>query len=143
LNYKFRGGKLVIGLDKGRYSVSNAQFKVTSAKNFGFNAGKNELEYFNLNNNVYSLKAQLITKNNLSVEIIKWNDKECVWNQTAPLKTGKITYSACKLKADNKYAIKIDGQISKTLKSDKEGNLRFDVNAKTATTEIRIQLLND
>lgn len=57
LNYKFRGDKLVISLDKERYSVSNAQFKLTSTNDFGFNAGKNELQYFNSNNDVCSLKA--------------------------------------------------------------------------------------
>ncbi|HEY5510128.1 MAG TPA: hypothetical protein VIK10_03790 [Prolixibacteraceae bacterium] len=142
LNYKFRGDKLVISLDKGRYSVSNAQFKLTSAKDFGFNAGKNELEYFNSDNDAYSLKAHLVKTGNLSIEIVRWNEKECAWNQIASPNTGKITYSACKLKADNKYAIKVNDQIFKTLKSDKEGRLEFDVNSKTDSTKISIQLLN-
>ena len=142
LNYKFRGDKLVISLDKGRYSVSNTQFKLTSTNDFGFNAGNNELQYFNSNNNEYSLKAQLTKAGNLSVKVVRWNEKECVWNQTASSNSGKITYSACKLKADNQYAIKVNGQIYKTLKSDKEGRLEFDVNPKADSTEIRIQLLN-
>ena len=142
LNYKFRGDKLVISLDKGLYSISNTQFKLTSTNDFGFNAGKNEFEYFNSGNNEYSLKAQLIKAGNLSVEIIKWNEKEFVWNQIAPPNTGSITYSVGRLKADNQYAIKVNGQIYKTLKSDKEGRLAFDVNPKADSTEIRIQLLN-
>jgi len=141
LNYKFRGDKLAISLDKGRYSISNAQFKLISAKDFGFNAGKNELEYFNSGNDEYSLKAKLTKTGDLSVEIGIWNDKESVWNQISSPNTGKVTYSVCKLKADNQYAIKVNGQIFKTLKSDKEGRLEFDVNAKTDSTKIRIQLL--
>ncbi|HZK95243.1 MAG TPA: hypothetical protein VFC67_13630 [Prolixibacteraceae bacterium] len=141
LNYKFRGDKLVIRLDKGRYSVSNAQFMLTSANDFGFNAGKNELEYFNSSNDACSLKAQLIKAGNLSVNIVKWNENERVWNQLTHPNKGKITYSVSKLKADNKYAISINGQIFKTLKSDKEGRLEFDVNPKVDLTEIRIQLI--
>jgi len=141
LNYKFRGDKLVISLDKGRYSVSNAQFKLTSANDFGFIAGKNELEYFNSSNDTWSLKAQLTKTGNLSVEIVKWDEKECVWNQIASPGAGKITYSVSKLKAENKYAVLINSQIFKTMKSDIEGCLVFDVNAKTETTAIHIQLL--
>ena len=59
LNYKFRDDKLIIGLDKGLYSISNPQFKLTSTADFGFYAAKNVLEYFNSNNDTYSLKAQL------------------------------------------------------------------------------------
>jgi len=143
LNYKFRRDKLVISLDKERFSIANAQFKLTSANDFGFNAGKNEMEYFNSDNDAWSLKAQLTKAGNLTVEIVKWDEKECAWNQIASPNTGKITYFARKLKADNKYAIKINGQISSTLKSDKEGCLKFDVNTKTDSTAIHIQLLNE
>jgi len=141
LNYKFRGDKLAIRLDKGRYSISNNQFKLSSTTRFGFHTGKNELEYFNSNDDTYSLKAQPINAGNLSVEIVKWSDKECVWNQIASPNSGKINYSACQLKPDHKYELVINGQTGKTLKSDKEGHLEFDVNTKIDSSEIRIQLL--
>ena len=143
LNYKFRGDKLIIGLDKDRYSISNQQFKVTSANDFGFYASKNELEYFNSANDAYSLKAKLIKSGNLSVEIVKWNEKEAIWNQIVSPNTGNINYTAGGLNADSKYVIKVNDQIYKTMKSDKEGRLKFDANAKTNSTEICIQLLNE
>ena len=142
LNYKFRGEKLVINLDKGHYSVSNNQFKLSSTSDFGFHAKNNELEYFHSNDDAYSLKAQLVKTGKLSVEIVKWNEKECVWNQIASSNMREITYSVCQLKADNLYAILINGQIYKTLKSNNEGILKFNVNAKPDSTEIRIQLVN-
>lgn len=142
LNYKFRRDKLVIGLDKGHYSVSNPQFKLSAETDFGFNAGKNELEYFYSNNDAYSLKARLINAGKLSVEIIKWDEKECVWNQVSSPNAGKISYSVCKLNADKKYTISVNGKISKTIKSDKDGRLEFDVNTKPNSAEIRIQLVN-
>ena len=141
LNYKFRGDKLLISLSKDWYSISNAQFKLSSKNNFGFNASKNELEYFNAGNDTYSLKARLINSGNLSVEIVNWNEKEGVWNQNTSPNTGKITYWASKLKADNKYVIKVNGQIIKTLKTDNDGRWEFDVIAKDNLLEISILLL--
>ena len=143
LNYKFRGDKLIISLDKDRYSVSNNQFKLSSTTNFGFHAGVNELEYFHSNEDAFSLKAQPINAGNLSVGIVKWNEKECVWDQIRSKNAGKVIYSACRLKVDGKYVVFVNGQIYKTLKSNKEGCLQFDVNAKTDSSEIRIQLLNE
>ena len=142
LNYKFRGDKLIIGLEKDHYSISNSQFKLASTTDFGFYAGTNELEYFHSDNTTCSLKAQLLKTGNLSVEIVKWNEKECIWNQFASQPTGKIIYSAYQLKADQNYGIVINGQTYKTLKSDKEGYLEFEVNAQPGPTEIRIQLSN-
>lgn len=142
LNYHFRNDKLKIGLATNNYSVSNSQFKITSEKDFGFYANRNELLYFNSSNDVYSLKAQLLKAGNLSVEIVKWNEKECVWNQNTSPDTGKIIYSVGQLKPKSKYAVIVDGQIEKTMQSSKEGSLNIDINAKT-DTQIQIQFLNE
>lgn len=141
LNYNFRGDKLMIQLDKKRYSISNNRFNLTSTKSFGFNAEQNILEYFNSKDDAYSLRAQLAKTGNLSVEIVKWNEEECVWNQITKPDKGKITYSAYKLRADSKYVIAINGQITKTLKSDNKGSLEFEVYSKNDSMEIRIRLL--
>lgn len=141
LIYKFRGDNLAINLDKGYYSISTNQFKLSSTTDFGFHAGKNELVYFNSDDDTYSLKAQLINSGTLSVEIVKWSDSVCTWNQKVSPNTGKVSYSVCQLEGENKYAVVVNGQIFKTLKSDRGGHLEFDVNAKT-DSEIRIQLVN-
>ena len=143
LNYKFRGDDLVIGLDKGRYFISNPQFKLISTTDFGFNVEPNVLEYFNSDDDAYSLKAQLNKETNLSVEIVRWNEMECVWKQMTFPVTGKIIYSVSGLRAGKTYVIIVNGQISKTLKSDQEGHLDFKINAKAASYELQIQLLND
>ena len=72
-----------------------------------------------------------------------WNEKECAWNQKLSPNIGEITYSAAKLKADNKYVILVNGQDYKTQRSDHEGHLEFDLNTKIDSSEIRIQLLNE
>ncbi|MEN6453735.1 MAG: hypothetical protein ABFD10_05700 [Prolixibacteraceae bacterium] len=143
LNYRFRGEKLVIGLDKGHYSVSNSQFKLASTTDFGFHTINNELKYFNSNDETYSLKAKLINAGNLSVEIVEWNEKECVWNQAVSPDEGKISYSAGQLKAGSKYAVIVNNKEYKTIQCDREGRLEFDIDTKTGSSMIRIQLLNE
>ncbi len=140
LNYNFRGDKLMISLDKGRYSVSNNQFKLTSANDFGFNAKKSELEYFNSDSNACSLKAVLEKAGNLTIEIIKWTKNECIWNQIASPKTNKISYSSGNLKADSKFSIEVDGKAFKTFKTDQNGYLKFDINGETDLSQIRVRL---
>ena len=80
LRYKFRGQRLVIGLDDKSYSVSNSKFKVISSKRFGFNATKNELLYFEGNSAVASLK--IITDEPLTINIENWTNKKIDWLQT-------------------------------------------------------------
>ena len=143
LNYKFRGEKLIIGLDKGHYSISNNQFNLSSTHDFGFDTKNNELEYFHSNGNAFSLKAKLMNSGKLSLEIEKWNEKECIWNQVAAPNAGKISYSACQLEPNRKYELVINGQTSKALTSGKTGCIEFDVNAKTDSSEIRVQLVNE
>ncbi len=139
LNYNFRGEKLTIELDKDSYSISNPQFKLRAKAEFGFNAVKNELEYFNINDDTYSLKAKLKNSGKLSLEIEKWNENERIWNQVAEPNSEKINYSVCKLKAENIYVVSINGQIYNTLKSDKTGRLEFDVNTNTGKSQISIK----
>ncbi|MGV8090841.1 MAG: hypothetical protein AB2L24_03095 [Mangrovibacterium sp.] len=140
LNYDFRGDKLMIQLDKGRYSISNNRFKLTSASDFGFHSRRDALEYFNSNSDRYSLKAQLVKVGDLSIEIVKWDEEEYIWKQIPASGKGRITYSVNQLKADRQYNIVIDGTVMKTLKTDPKGRLEFDIHPKTGTSEIRIQL---
>lgn len=141
LNYKFRGDKLVINLDKEHYSISNNQFTLGSTGDFGFHAENNELEYFHANDNAISLKVKLVNLGKLSVEIKKWDERERTWTQVAAPNSGKISYSACQLKPDRKYVLVIDEQTGKILTSDKTGSLKFDVNTNANKSEMRIQLL--
>lgn len=143
LKYAFRGNRLEINLDKGRYSISNSQFKLSSPTDFGFNSGINELEYYNSNNDACSLKAKLLSGGSLSIGIVKWIDNECIWDQTSSDGSGIISYSVFRLKPNKKYAISINGQILKTLNSGRQGQITFDLNPKSVASEVRIYLSNE
>ena len=124
LLYNFRNDKLTIGLDTAAFSVSNKQFKVKSKYDFGFNAEKNELTWFNGNNDYYALKAN--TKSRLSLEFLKWNSDEYSWNQSSSNDEGIVAYNIQVEKVDSDYTIN-DGNKSFILKSDLNGTLKFEV----------------
>jgi hypothetical protein len=86
------------------------------------------------------LKAGLEKTGNLTVEILKWNEKECSWNQNVSTNTNKVTYSIFKLKTDARYALKINGKLNKSLISDKNGRVKFDANIEVAKALISIHL---
>jgi hypothetical protein len=142
LNYQFRGDKLVIGLDKDRYTVSNSHFKLTSANDFGFSASPKTLEYFHSDDDSCSLKVRVAGEENLSVEIKSWDEKERVWNQSASSATGTVNYALSGLKPGSRYAVELNGQPFETLKSDKKGSLSFDVDSGTSAMNIAIRPAN-
>lgn len=139
LNYRFRREKLVIGLEKGYYSISNSHFKLASANDFGFSASPKTLEYFHSDDDSCSLKVRVSGKENLSVEIKNWDEKERVWNQSTSPAAGKINYAVFGLKSESRYTVELNDQPFKTLKSDKNGSFSFDVNPGTTAMNIAIR----
>jgi hypothetical protein len=126
LIYNFRNDKLNIGLDSNSFSISNKQFNIISKHDFGFFSGKNELTWFNRNNDFYSLKAN--TTSTLSLEILNWDTDEYTWKQSSENERGKITYNIQVSEINRNYTV-FDGNKSIKLKSDKNGVLKFDLNS--------------
>ncbi|MEI8006159.1 MAG: hypothetical protein WCI48_08125 [Bacteroidota bacterium] len=125
LIYNFRQDKLVIGLTADHYSVANKQFKIGSKSDFGFYGEKNDVVYFNGNDDLYSLKAH--TAGQLSLEIVKWNADEYAWLQNSPAGNCKVSYTLHVLKANSLYTIQ-DGNKTMTARSDKDRFLKFEMN---------------
>ena len=138
LNYNFRGDRLTIKLEKGKYSVSNQQFKITATHDFGFNATKDGLVYFNSNEGNWSIKAQTSKSCSLSLEMMSCSKTEVSFMQVASANS-KVTYSISNLIPEHMFTIFINNQALKTLKSDKKGSLTFDVNATPKQSEILIK----
>ncbi|HEX5669215.1 MAG TPA: glycosyl hydrolase family 65 protein, partial [Chitinophagaceae bacterium] len=139
LNYLFRGEKLKIELNPGRYAVSNFRFKIVSAEAFGFNATGNSLEYFRSNSDSYALRAQLTKPGNLTIAIKNWNEGFYAWEQIASTNKGKLVYRINGLKPDLSYEIIIDDLGYKSIKSSADGNLEFRVQTKKGLTAIQIR----
>ncbi len=126
LIYNFRNDKLKIRLATDNYSVSNNQFKITSKREFGFYSNKNELFYFNSNNNHFSIAAKTEEKTNLSLEILKCETDEITWNQVISEIEKKISYTISNLEKNSNYSVTVDNKVILTLNSGNDGTIKFD-----------------
>jgi hypothetical protein len=141
LNYNFRGDKLKINLNKGRYSIANEHFQLISASRFGFHAAKNTMKFFNDESDPCSLKVQKTGNEKLSLEVIEWSDGEYCWKQTSNGKTDSISYAVYHVKPGKSFVIIVNGTIRKTLRSNAEGSLVFVLEAGTHTAEIHMKIM--
>ncbi|HZX58180.1 MAG TPA: hypothetical protein VFE54_05625, partial [Mucilaginibacter sp.] len=118
LNYNFRGKHLVIALDSNGYSVSDKTFKVTANTNFGFNATKNQLSWFNGTGAHISLQA--ISAKHLALSIKKWSKDKMEWQQNA---STPVTYVLHQLNPNSTYLLMINGKSSQKIKTNLKGEM--------------------
>ncbi|SDH21252.1 alpha-L-rhamnosidase-related protein [Mucilaginibacter gossypii] len=122
LKYNFRDQRLTVNLDNDSYAVSNQRFKVICNKNFGFNATKNQLSYFNGSNPVASL--QITTDKPLTISVSQWSNVKMEWQQTATKPSAKaLTYLIKQLKPNANYIVSINGKAVQKVKSDDKGDI--------------------
>jgi hypothetical protein len=136
LIYNFRKDTLKIELTTNHYSISDKQFKVGSAKDFGFYSDKDKVLYFNDKDDHYALIA--MTESKLSLEMIKWNADEYTWVQSSTGDNRKVSYTLRVFKPSSIYSI-YDGIKSIQVKSDKDGILKFDV--KSNKNEVHLKII--
>ncbi|MDP9081065.1 MAG: hypothetical protein M3O71_26915 [Bacteroidota bacterium] len=118
LNYKYRGKKLNISLNKNSYSVADKMFKVTAHKSFGFYSATNQLSYFNGNSAKVSLQAT--TNHQLSIWITTWDSNNMEWQQSV---SEDVSYVLHQLKPNTAYSFAVNGRFVKKLKSNLKGEL--------------------
>lgn len=125
LKYQYRKQLLTIDLSTDQYSVSDGRFKIISKEDFGFYSKDNTLLYFKGNNDIPSLKIISSEKNDLTLEIKRWNDKECLWWQESA-KPSNMLYEINNLDGNSSYTILVNNQPVKKVVSNREGKLVFD-----------------
>ena len=135
LIYNFRQDTLKIGLATGHYSVSDKQFKIGSNSDFGFFPRKNEVVFYNGNDDQFSIRT--LTTEKITLEMGKWNGDEYNWTQYSTVINGKVSYILRVLKAGCLYTVD-DGSKSIKVRSDKEGMLKFGV--KTNGNSLRLKV---
>ena len=122
VNYNFRGQRLIISLDSGKYAVSNKIFKVIAPCNFGFYANKGELLYFDGSSAKASL--QITARQPLTIEIKTWDRHKIKFIETARHGTSKP--SACvvhQLQPNTYYSFVVNGSSVKKIRSDLNGDV--------------------
>ena len=137
LIYNFRHDKLKIGLETDHYSISNDQYKITSKSDFGYYSDRDELYYFNGEDDSYSLKAN--TAESLLLEILVWDPVEYSWLQSSAGDHGKVFYTINVKSANTLYTI-FDGYRNWFVKSDRKGFLKFEVKTTKTTIPLNIRL---
>ncbi len=143
LKYNFREEKLTISLNTNQYAIANKQFKLISKTDFGFYAKGDELNFFNTNEDGYSLKAKPEKGKMLSLEIIGWNQNQHVWNQSSTTGLTKVNYNVNNLKPDQQYTISIDGKKVQEVKSNPTGNIMFELKATKKPQSISVSSVNN
>jgi len=138
LKYNFKGQRLTIQLDSNKYAVSNQMFKIISPTDFGFNATKDQLSYFNRNNEKASL--QITARQHLSVEIKTWDHHKMDFVETtAGASVQAMTYVIHQLEPDRAYSFCVNGIPVKKIRSNGAGDLL--VNHQPAAHSDRITIL--
>lgn len=140
LYYRFRGDRLTIHYEKDRYAISNARFRLVSPGDFGFSAGKEEVNYFFRENDSASLRARVPGAGRFSLEITEWKDMERAWKQTAAADLGQVRYTVCQVQPGKDYDVFIDGRPFRTMRSDNAGCLVLEVRAEAATREVLLKI---
>jgi hypothetical protein len=106
-----------------------------SGSDFGFFAGKDELEFFNRNDDHYALWAR--TSQQISLEILNWNADDYNWIQHSPDEKGMVSYVLHVRGAGSVYTL-YDGSKRLNVRSDMNGFLKFAV--KTNKNEVHIRI---
>ncbi|MEI6681206.1 MAG: hypothetical protein WCO44_01185 [Bacteroidota bacterium] len=135
LVYNFRLDTLKIGLETGRYSISDKQFKIESGSDFGFYPGKNEADYFKGNDDQWSLRV--MTTGNISLEMGKWDEHEYNWLQRSTAEKGRVLYLLRVPKGGIQYEV-YEGNRRTSIRSGKDGLLKFNVRTREKPVHLKI-----
>jgi len=129
LNYNFRGKRLMVDLDSANYSVSDGTFKVVAGHRFGFNTTKDQLWYFDGNDDNASMEA--ISTTPLGITIQSWNPDQMSWVQTIDKNaTRPVSYVIHQLKNNTSYKVSVDGRNIENIKSNLKGELMLSIGGK-------------
>ena len=127
LNYNFRGQRLTIGLDINKYAVSNGRFKIMAAKDFGFYASENELQYFDGASSSACLKVTTMPHSSLTLNILSWGRDRISWDQSSKdTHSPKLAYQLNGLDPNSAYTLSINGRIEIPLQTGADGSLLFE-----------------
>ncbi len=127
INYRFRGERLNIKLDKNLYTISNKHFHLASTGDFGFYSEAGTLRYFHGASENCALSAQPSDQQELSLQINDCTGDAFNWTQSVSGTKGHIRYTVFSLTPDSEYALNLDQRVKKILHSSSEGILDFEV----------------
>ncbi len=138
LKYWLRNQNYVIDLSKEKYTISIDSFSVSNKHPFGVNGNGSNLDYFNGDNNYFSLRIS--GKQLCSVNIFHWNENLMSWKETGKPSKNNIYHEVHNLKTNKTYQLFINNKPLKKYTSSLTGIIRFDC---PINKNIRIEMVSE
>jgi hypothetical protein len=124
LKYRLRNQDYLIELSKDKYTIGINDCNVSNNKPFAVNYSNNELEYFNGNDNHFSLKVSV--NQPLSINIINWGKNNMSWTETGKSHGNTIHYELNNLSINGEYQLFINDKPVKKYYAGDGGMISFD-----------------
>jgi hypothetical protein len=128
LRYQLRGRIYVIDLSTEGCAVTAGIYTLHDSSPFGVNATAAGLEYFPRQNAEWAMSISRAAARPLSVKIVNWPDSPDAlreWIEMAPQALGKTFHRITQLRPGAIYELKINGQMSASVKANKTGCVEF------------------
>jgi hypothetical protein len=128
LRYQLRGQLYLVDLDTKGCAISAGACTLRDSHPFGVNATGGELEYFPGTNSDGAMSVSRPDGQPLEIQIGSWPDAPDAprqWIETAPQPKGKTIHRVTHLQPGAAYNLKINGQITDSLRADKTGSIKF------------------
>ncbi len=122
-NYMLRNKVYNIHLMSDRYKVASSGFSFEASKSFGVDMKGDTLKFFPGNRDSEGLTLTRTNSRPVDIIINDWNEGNYIWEI---LSAGTYNISLSDLKPDTMFKLLVNGTEYSSIKSDANGNLRFD-----------------
>ena len=132
--YQLRGVSYLIDLSANDYAVTVDGCTVRDTNSFGISAVNHKVEYFPRGNAHWDMA--IADAQPLLVQIDSWPDNPYSprkWTETSPQSDCKTIHEFNHLLPGIDYELKVDGQVTATLRTDITGRISFTYNSGYAT----------
>lgn len=140
--YQLRGRLYLLDLSTGGYAIAVGTCTLCDSRPFSVNATARGLEYFPGTNTDWAMAVSPLNGQPLSVRIDSWPDSPSAprrWSETAQRVGGRMLHEIVHLEPGTIYQLKINGQITASLRADKAGRIHF-TNAIEAAQRQQIEI---
>jgi hypothetical protein len=124
LKYWLRNQVYMIGLSAGEYSIHVNHFTVTGAHPFAVHSNENILEYFDGDEDHFSLRLSGLQSGSVNIQV--WTNKHMRWEEKAEGVNGKVHHELHNLSPNAVYQLTINGMSEQQYTAGPAGSIRFD-----------------
>lgn len=138
LNYDLRGQRYVIELDMAGSSITAQGITLRDASPFAVNATASGIEYFSGQSKEWALSVSRPEAQPMTVQIENWPttpEAPRRWLEAVQSGRGKTKYVVRGLRANAAYTLETDGKVTSSLRTDKDGRVKFTLEPRGSVTQ--------